>query len=194
MIFGGQDGMWGTIGQLGQDEVNAQLRTAFDAGVNFIDTANGYAHGRSEMLVGEGLDQNLGIMVWSRLSGGLLTGAFHPDGSGPPGARRANFDFPVVHKPRAFACVDAMRPIAERHGVSMARFALAWLLSRQAVSGGHRRREVSGTTQGQTRRVFGEALRRRSDSPRQGQRSCARVPRLDDRAAIAVPGCRPGLR
>jgi len=79
-------------------------------------------------------DQQLGLMVWSPLAGGLLTGKFRPDDKGPEGTRRASFDFPVVNRERAFRCVDAMRPIAERHRVSVARVALAWLLSRPLVS------------------------------------------------------------
>lgn len=79
-------------------------------------------------------DQQLGLMVWSPLAGGLLSGKFSADGSGPDGARRANFDFPVVDKPRAFAVVDTLRPIAARHQVSVARVALAWLLSRPQVT------------------------------------------------------------
>ncbi|HZV98215.1 MAG TPA: aldo/keto reductase [Methylophilaceae bacterium] len=79
-------------------------------------------------------DQKLGLMVWSPLAGGLLSGKYTPDGKGPVGARRATFDFPVVDKPRAFRCVDAMRPIAERLGVSVAQVALAWLLSKPHVT------------------------------------------------------------
>ena len=79
-------------------------------------------------------DQQLGLMVWSPLAGGLLSGKFSADGTGPAGARRASFDFPVVDKPRAFRVVDAMRPIAERHQRSVAQVALAWLLSKQAVT------------------------------------------------------------
>jgi aryl-alcohol dehydrogenase-like predicted oxidoreductase len=79
-------------------------------------------------------DQQLGLMVWSPLAGGLLSGKFSADGKGPEGTRRASFDFPVVDKPRAFRVVDAMRPIAERHQASVAQVALAWLLSRQQVS------------------------------------------------------------
>ena len=78
-------------------------------------------------------DQGLGIMVWSPLAGGLLTGKFDRDGKGPEGTRRAVFDFPPVDKDRAFAIVDAMRPIAQAHGVSVARVALAWLLQRKGV-------------------------------------------------------------
>ena len=79
-------------------------------------------------------DQQLGLMVWSPLAGGLLTGKFSPDGKGPDGTRRASFDFPVVDKPRAFKVVDAMRPIAAQHQATVAQVALAWLLSRPQVS------------------------------------------------------------
>ena len=79
-------------------------------------------------------DQQLGLMVWSPLAGGLLSGKFSADGSGPAGTRRASFDFPVVDKPRAFRIVDAMRPIAAQHQASVAQVALAWLLSRPQVS------------------------------------------------------------
>jgi aryl-alcohol dehydrogenase-like predicted oxidoreductase len=79
-------------------------------------------------------DQQLGLMVWSPLAGGLLSGKFGPDGKGPQDTRRASFDFPVVDKARAFRVIDAMRPIAQRHQVSVAQVALAWLLSRKQVS------------------------------------------------------------
>lgn len=79
-------------------------------------------------------DEGLGIMPWSPLAGGLLTGKFAPDAKGPDGARRSNFDFPIVDKPRAFACVEAMRPIADAHGVSVAQVALAYLLAKPHVT------------------------------------------------------------
>jgi aryl-alcohol dehydrogenase-like predicted oxidoreductase len=79
-------------------------------------------------------DQGLGLMVWSPLAGGLLTGKFSPDGKGPGDSRRSKFDFPVVNKERAFRCVDAMRPMAEQRGVSVARIALAWLLAQETVT------------------------------------------------------------
>lgn len=265
MTFGGH-GFWKVMGGLGQDSVTALVKQAFDAGVNFIDTANVYSMGVSETLTGTAIkslglprdeivvatkafgpmsetkinaggqsryhlmneldaslkrlqldhidlyqlhgydpvtpldevlstlndmvrsgkvrhiglcnlaawqimkglaisernrwtrfesvqayytvagrdlerevipliqDQQLGLMVWSPLAGGLLSGKFSPDGTGPEGSRRASFDFPVVDKPRAFKVVDVMRPIAERHHVSVARVALAWLLGRPQVS------------------------------------------------------------
>jgi len=78
-------------------------------------------------------DQGLGVMVWSPLAGGLLSGKFARDGKGPEGTRRAVFDFPPVERERAFDIVDAMRPIAKAHDVSVARVALAWLLQRKGV-------------------------------------------------------------
>jgi aryl-alcohol dehydrogenase-like predicted oxidoreductase len=80
-------------------------------------------------------DQKLGLMVWSPLAGGLLSGKFaSAEDKGPSGARRGAFDFPVVNKDRAFKCVDAMRPMAEQRGVSVAQIALAWLLAKPHVS------------------------------------------------------------
>jgi aryl-alcohol dehydrogenase-like predicted oxidoreductase len=79
-------------------------------------------------------DQKMGLMVWSPLAGGLLSGKYTRDGKGPDGARRVAFDFPPVNKDRAFDCVDAMKKIGDARGVSVARVALAWLLSRPVVS------------------------------------------------------------
>jgi aryl-alcohol dehydrogenase-like predicted oxidoreductase len=263
MTYGGK-GFWEVIGKLGVDAVADQMRTALDAGVNFLDTANVYHEGESERLVAAGMAklglrrddfiiatkvhgrigkgandvgqsrrhilsaiddslrrlatdhvdlyqihgydpstpleetvqamgdvvragkaryvgfcnlpawvamkmlaiadrtgtarfvsaqmfyaiaardiereivplaqaEGLGIMPWSPLAGGLLSGKFTADG-GPKDARRASFDFPVVDKPRAFRCVDAMRTIAAAHGVSVAQVALAYLLAKPGVT------------------------------------------------------------
>jgi len=80
-------------------------------------------------------DQRVGLMVWSPLAGGLLSGKFYRDQKGPAGARRSTaFDFPPVDKDRTWRILDVMRPIAEAHAVSPAQVALAWLLSRKVVS------------------------------------------------------------
>ncbi len=79
-------------------------------------------------------DQQLGILVWSPLAGGLLSGKFSADSHGPEGARRTTFDFPPVDRDRAFRCVDAMRPMAQAHGVSVARIALAWTLQQPGIA------------------------------------------------------------
>jgi len=265
MTYGGSDGIWAAMGGLQQEAVNTQLRTAFDAGINFIDTANVYSLGKSETLTGQAIrdiglprhelviatkatgsmdetpngrgqsryhlmqqvdaslqrlqldhidlyqlhgfdkltpfeeslgalndivrsgkvryiglcnmsawqimkalgisrehnwarfesvqayytiagrdlerevvplmrDQKLSLMVWSPLAGGLLSGKYNRDGTSPTGARRTTFDFPIVDRSRAFNTIDAMRPIAERHGVSVAQIALAWLLTQSHVT------------------------------------------------------------
>jgi len=79
-------------------------------------------------------DQGLGLMVWSPLAGGLLSGKFQRDQAGPDGARRTSFDFPPIDRDRTFAIIDAVRPIAASRGVSVARIALAWLLHQKAVT------------------------------------------------------------
>ncbi len=82
------------------------------------------------MMISEGV----GLMVWSPLAGGLLSGKYQPGAQPSEGNRREGFDFPPVDKDRASACIDAMRPIAESHGVSIAQIALAWLLHRKVVT------------------------------------------------------------
>ncbi|MBN9508716.1 MAG: aldo/keto reductase [Alphaproteobacteria bacterium] len=79
-------------------------------------------------------EERVGLMVWSPLAGGLLSGKFGPGSNGPEGARRTNFDFPPVDRDRAWACVAAMREVAAAHDVSVARVALAWLLHKPWVS------------------------------------------------------------
>jgi aryl-alcohol dehydrogenase-like predicted oxidoreductase len=78
-------------------------------------------------------DERLGLMVWSPLAGGLLSGKFRRDAAGPNDARRVKFDFPPVEREHAYTIVDALHPIATHHGVSVARAALAWLLHQRGV-------------------------------------------------------------
>jgi aryl-alcohol dehydrogenase-like predicted oxidoreductase len=265
MTFGSGEGMWRSIGKLEQPAVDEIVRVAFDRGVNFVDTADVYHGGRSEVMTGQALrklgipreqfvlatkvlgrtgpgpnqaglsrvhilnavdaslqrlkldyidlyqthgfdavtpieetlgalndcvragkvryiglcnlaawqiakalwvsdkrgferfqsvqayysiagrdlereivplanDQQLAILPWSPLAGGLLSGKFSRDGEGPEGSRRVSFDFPPVDRDRAFRVIDTMRPIAKAHDVSVARVALAWLLHKPAVT------------------------------------------------------------
>jgi aryl-alcohol dehydrogenase-like predicted oxidoreductase len=78
-------------------------------------------------------DQNLGLMVWSPLAGGLLSGKYKRNGENE-GGRRVNFDFPPVNKDRVFDVVEALEPMAKEKGVSVAQLALAWLLHQSAVT------------------------------------------------------------
>jgi len=78
-------------------------------------------------------EEKLGLMVWSPLAGGLLSGKFGPGANTPEGARRIAFDFPPVDKDRAWPVVAAMREVGKAHDVSVARVALAWLLAKSHV-------------------------------------------------------------
>jgi aryl-alcohol dehydrogenase-like predicted oxidoreductase len=79
-------------------------------------------------------EDGLGLMVWSPLAGGLLTGKYFDEGGGiDPDARRFTLSYPPVDEARARACVTAMRDVARAHGVSVARVALAWLLGKPHV-------------------------------------------------------------
>ena len=78
--------------------------------------------------------EGVGLMVWSPLAGGLLSGKYGRDQAPEAGSRRTNFDFPPVNLERAYDCIDAMRPIAQAHGVSVAQIALSWLLHQPQVT------------------------------------------------------------
>ena len=79
-------------------------------------------------------DQKVGLMVWSPLAGGLLSGKFTRENQSPEDSRRSTFDFPPINKERAFTIIDVMLPIALDKGVSVAQIALAWLLHQPVVS------------------------------------------------------------
>jgi len=79
-------------------------------------------------------DQHLAILPWSPLAGGLLSGKFDADQKGPAGSRRASFDFPPVDRERLPRVLAALRAVAEETNLSVARIALAWVLSRPFVT------------------------------------------------------------
>ncbi|MFQ3898047.1 aldo/keto reductase, partial [Sphingobium sp. R-7] len=78
--------------------------------------------------------ERLGLMVWSPLAGGFLSGKYSREHEEAGDGRRAAFDFPPVDRDRGYAVIDALRPIAAAHGVSVARIALAWLLHQPVVT------------------------------------------------------------
>ena len=265
MTFGGTEGVWQAIGNLDQAGVDELVKASVDAGINFIDTADIYADGRSELLLGQSLknlglqrsdvviatkvaarsgpgrnsvgasrghildsvdgslrrlqtdyidlyqihtndavtpveetlqaldilvrqgkvryigcsnwqawkiakalgvselknfarfdtlqayysiagrdlereivplleSEKVGLLVWSPLAGGLLSGKFSRENQRPEDSRRSEFDFPLVDKERAWNILDAMAPIAKRHNCSAARISLAWVLTRPFVT------------------------------------------------------------
>jgi aryl-alcohol dehydrogenase-like predicted oxidoreductase len=79
-------------------------------------------------------EEKIGLMVWSPLAGGLLSGKYGPGAPGNGEGRRASFDFPPVDKDRAWACVAAMRQVGEKHGASVAEVALAYILAKPFVT------------------------------------------------------------
>ncbi len=78
--------------------------------------------------------EGVGLMVWSPLAGGLLSGKYGRNVKAEAGSRRTTFDFPPVDIERGYDCIDAMRGIAEAKGVSVAQIALAWLLHQKVVT------------------------------------------------------------
>ncbi len=78
--------------------------------------------------------EKIGLLVWSPLAGGLLSGKFSRENQKPEGSRRSEFDFPIVDKERTWKILDAMAPIAKAHGCSPARISLAWLLTKPVVT------------------------------------------------------------
>jgi aryl-alcohol dehydrogenase-like predicted oxidoreductase len=78
-------------------------------------------------------DQGLGLLVWSPLAGGFLSGKFTREG-GDSSARRSKFDFPPVNKERGFDIVDALKGLAPRYGGSIPQVALSWILANRAVT------------------------------------------------------------
>jgi aryl-alcohol dehydrogenase-like predicted oxidoreductase len=265
MTFGGGAGMWQKIGQVQQDDADALVKAALDAGINFIDTANVYAEGLSERILGQSLknlgvrrdevviatkvlgrmgkgpnaagasrghimdqikeslkrlqldhvdlyqihgvdtstpieetiealdilvrqglvryvglsnwaawqvakavgiaerrnlvrpvslqayytiagrdlereivpmmrSEGVGLMVWSPLAGGLLSGKYHRGQEKGADGRRAEFDFPPVNRERAWDVIDVLRELAEGKKATVAQLALAWLLHQKAVT------------------------------------------------------------
>ena len=81
------------------------------------------------------LDQKVGLMVWSPLAGGFLSGKYTRENQQAEGRRGGSgFDFPPVNKELAFDIIDKLRPMAEAKGSTVAALALAWLLHQKVVS------------------------------------------------------------
>jgi aryl-alcohol dehydrogenase-like predicted oxidoreductase len=79
-------------------------------------------------------EEGLAILPWSPLAGGLLSGKFDPDKPGPEGSRRTAFDFPPVDKDRLRKVLPVLREVSTATGLSVARIALAWQLTKPFVT------------------------------------------------------------
>jgi aryl-alcohol dehydrogenase-like predicted oxidoreductase len=79
-------------------------------------------------------DQRTGLLVWSPLAGGLLSGKFSREHQKPEDSRRSAFDFPIVDKERTWRILDVLQPIATAHETNVATVALAWILAKPFVT------------------------------------------------------------
>jgi aryl-alcohol dehydrogenase-like predicted oxidoreductase len=87
-------------------------------------------------LIPAGLDQGVGVLVWSPLAGGLLSGKYRRDRKPETGSRQLTDrgEPPVRDQEALWRIVDELVAIGDEHGVSAARVALAWLLARPGVT------------------------------------------------------------
>ena len=117
--------------------VKANAVAAASGGAGFCSLQAYYS------LVGRGLELNLlpmcieegvGVMVWSPLAGGFITGKFRRNQDDPAGSRRTNFDFPPVDRERGYDVVDQLDVLAKQKDSSIPRLALSWVLHQQGVS------------------------------------------------------------
>jgi len=79
-------------------------------------------------------DQKIGLLVWSPLAGGLLSGKFTRAGAADNESRRSKFSFPPVNLEKAYNIVDVMQTVATRRNATVAQIALAWLLHQPVVT------------------------------------------------------------
>lgn len=103
----------------------------------FVSTQNYYSIAGRDLeneLVPMVQDQQMAILPWSPLAGGFLSGKYTRENKPADDSRRMNFDFPPVNQEKAYDIIEAMQPIAEAHGVSVARIALAWVLAKPGVT------------------------------------------------------------
>jgi aryl-alcohol dehydrogenase-like predicted oxidoreductase len=78
-------------------------------------------------------EEGLGVLPWSPLSGGFLTGKYRRGQDSPAGARRSGFDFPPIDEERGFDAVEALDAMAQEKSGTIPQVALAWLLAQPGV-------------------------------------------------------------
>ena len=87
-------------------------------------------------IVPSAIDQGLGLLIWSPLAGGLLSGKYRRGEPAPVGSRHASeWDEPPVYdEDRLYDTVEVLVEVASSYGVSPARVALAWLRGRPGIT------------------------------------------------------------
>ncbi len=76
----------------------------------------------------------MGLIVWSPLAGGFLTGKYTREHQGSSEDRHAKLAFPPIDTERVYPILDVLQDIARAHEATVAQIALAWLLHQQAVT------------------------------------------------------------
>ncbi|MGG4047149.1 aldo/keto reductase [Paenibacillus favisporus] len=79
-------------------------------------------------------DQNMGLLVWSPLAGGFLSGKYARTRTGNSEDRHTKFAFPPVDVDKAYSIIDVLEDIAKTRESTVARIALAWVLNQPAVT------------------------------------------------------------
>jgi len=103
----------------------------------FIATQNYYSVAGRELereIVPMAISEGLGIMPWSPLAGGFLSGKFTRTNEIAGESRRDSFNFPPVNKDKAYDIIDVLIRIGQRYQVTAAQIALAWLLAQPGVT------------------------------------------------------------
>jgi aryl-alcohol dehydrogenase-like predicted oxidoreductase len=87
-------------------------------------------------IVPSAIDQGLGLLIWSPLAGGWLSGKYRRVQPPPPGTRHAShWGVPPAHdKAKLYDTIETIVEIAEAHGASAAQVAIAWLLARPGIT------------------------------------------------------------
>ena len=131
----------------------------------FVASQNFYSIGSRDVereIVPMALSEGIGIMPWSPLAGGFLSGKFTRNIEKAGDSRRDTFDFPPINKQRAFDIIDVMTKIGKSHKVSAARVALAWLLTKPGVTsiiiGAKREEQLLDNIECTTFQLSGEEL------------------------------------
>ena len=103
----------------------------------FVASQNYYSIAARELereIIPMAASEGIGLMPWSPLAGGFLSGKYTRKNETAGNSRRDSFDFPPVNKPKAYDIIDVMDEVGKKHDVSVARVALAWLLHKKTVT------------------------------------------------------------
>src|SRR5437763_746084 len=119
-----------------EPESRAIIDRFLDAGGNFIDTADAYSGTISEEICGRAREEGIGLITWSPLAAGMLTGKITRDRK-PPESRLAQRDMPLYRlyfNERSFGIVDVLVGAAKEAGCPPAQLALAWQLAKPEIT------------------------------------------------------------